>query len=135
MSIVWIETNGASGVKESDLESFNTQSKLLFLQAVDGKIDQGTYFLIDRLYHMSAIRNPEVRFAWLMQGLELKVKKEELLHNVEAMLSEQGRMKFTRPLYRKLAALDRERALRVFAKNSGEYHPICAKMVQKDLGI
>jgi leukotriene-A4 hydrolase len=67
-----------------------------------------------------------------MQGLALKVAQPEFLRDVEAMLSQQGRMKFTRPLYRGLAAVDRARALAVFAENASSYHPVCARMVQKD---
>jgi leukotriene-A4 hydrolase len=112
--------------------SFDTQSRLLFLQALAGKIDADTFQRIDQVYHFSAIRNPEVRFAWLMQGLALKITQPEFLRDVEAMLSEQGRMKFTRPLYRSFAAVDRARALAVFAKNSSSYHPVCVRLVQKD---
>jgi leukotriene-A4 hydrolase len=129
---VWIDTKGASGVNKSDVSSFNTQSRLLFLQALEGKIDADTFRRIDQVYHFSAIRNPEVRFAWLMQGLALKVAQPDFLRDVEAMLSQQGRMKFTRPLYRSLAAVDRARALAVFAENTSSYHPVCVRLVQKD---
>lgn len=49
----------------------------------------------------------------------------------------QGRMKFTRPLYRQLYALEETRnvAIQTFVQRSSFYHPICRSMVAKDLGV
>jgi len=58
---------------------------------------------------------------------------EGALETAEAMASEIGRLKFTRPLYRSLKSYDAERAQRLFDENKKAYHPITAKMVQRDL--
>jgi leukotriene-A4 hydrolase len=42
-------------------------------------------------------------------------------------------MKFVRPLYRQLAIVDRDLALKTFEKNKDFYHPICRGLVEKDL--
>lgn len=49
----------------------------------------------------------------------------------------QGRMKFTRPLYRELFALEDTRSMAVdtFKGRALFYHPICRSMVAKDLGV
>lgn len=50
---------------------------------------------------------------------------------------DQGRMKFTRPLYRELFALEETRsmAIQTFRERASFYHPICRAMVAKDLGV
>lgn len=49
----------------------------------------------------------------------------------------QGRMKFTRPLYRELFAFEETRsvAVQTFTERASFYHPICRAMVAKDLGV
>ena len=49
----------------------------------------------------------------------------------------QGRMKFTRPLYRELFALEdtRSTAVTAFKDRALFYHPICRSMAAKDLGV
>ena len=46
-------------------------------------------------------------------------------------------MKFTRPLYRELFALEdtRSTAVSTFKERASFYHPICRSMVAKDLGV
>ena len=75
--------------------------------------------------------NCEVRcgFITLMLRSGLAEGKAEAVK----LATEQGRMKFTRPMYKELAKADLELARSVFLKNKKQYHPICAKMVMKDL--
>jgi len=47
----------------------------------------------------------------------------------------QGRMKFTRPIYKALKAYDPKLARETFLKNRSIYHPVCAKMVAQDLEV
>ncbi len=49
----------------------------------------------------------------------------------------QGRMKFTRPLYKELfkSPMARQLALDTFQAHAACYHPICRKMVAADLGL
>lgn len=51
------------------------------------------------------------------------------------MLSTQGRMKYVRPLFQKLLreATTRDRAIELATRLSPSYHPICGKMVAKDV--
>ena len=51
------------------------------------------------------------------------------------LATEQGRMKYTRPMYKELARVDRDIATATFVKHRSMYHPICAKMVARDLGL
>ena len=56
---------------------------------------------------------------------------------VTAFLTEVGRMKFVRPLYRNLfnAQNGKDLAVQLFKANKHIYHNICATMVSKDLSV
>lgn len=90
---------------------------------------------MDRLYGFTKSGNSEIRFRW--QILCIKAEIEDIIPHVVKLLTEQGRMKFTRPLYRALykSKMGREIARETFVKNQSRYHAICAKMVSRDLGL
>jgi leukotriene-A4 hydrolase len=90
---------------------------------------------LDAAYALSAARNAEVRAAWLR--LRVAAGDADCLPAVRTFLTEQGRMKYLRPLYRQLRR-SRVPALRtaaadIFAQARAGYHPIAAKMVAQDL--
>lgn len=66
---------------------------------------------------ISASKNSEIRFRWLR--VCIKAKYEKCIDNALAMVTEQGRMKFTRPLYRDLYNWDaaREKTVANFKEN------------------
>jgi leukotriene-A4 hydrolase len=86
---------------------------------------------LDEIYSFSSM-NYEVKFQYFMLCLQFGISVE-LLPLVEKMLSEQGRMKFVRPLYRALAKWDRDLAMSIFKKYKLSYHAIAAKMIEIDL--
>mmetsp|Transcript_49651 Transcript_49651/g.105701 ORF Transcript_49651/g.105701 Transcript_49651/m.105701 type:complete len:653 (+) Transcript_49651:110-2068(+) len=75
--------------------------------------------------------NCEVKFRFLRLALASKWSGAEA--PAIEMATSQGRMKYTRPLYRSLKAYNAELAQQTFAKHKSSYHPICAKMVGSDL--
>ena len=57
---------------------------------------------------------------------------------VASFLDEQGRMKFTRPLYRALfrcGPRGKALALQTFKESGSKLHPIARKMAARDLGV
>ena len=66
---------------------------------------------------ISASKNSEIRFRWLR--VCIKAKYEKCIDNALAMVTEQGRMKFTRPLYRDLYNWEtaREKTVANFKEN------------------
>jgi leukotriene-A4 hydrolase len=77
-------------------------------------------------------RNSEIRSRWYT--IALRAKDDRQFANTASFLKEQGRMKYVRPLYRDLAkAAGVAHAKSVFARTKSIYHPIAAKMIQKDL--
>ncbi|KAI6657704.1 hypothetical protein LOD99_449 [Oopsacas minuta] len=87
------------------------------------------------LYNMEDSKNAEIKFKWL--SLCLRSNWEEMYVQVASFLTEVGRMKFVRPLYRNLykAENGRDIALKLFKQHKHIYHNICATMVAKDLEI
>lgn len=53
------------------------------------------------------------------------------------MATEQGRMKFTRPLFKDLAAFDKyhDQAVRTYQEHRASMHPVTAMLVGKDLKV
>jgi len=82
-------------------------------------------------YALGSSRNVELSFRYLSIGLT--AKDETVYHPTAELLGKVGRMKFVRPLYRKLNKVDRKLALETFEKHRDFYHPICRDMVEKDL--
>jgi hypothetical protein len=82
--------------------------------------------------HLSTTHNAELRFRWFT--LLLRSKDLRLLEKTVAFLKEQGRMKYVRPLFRDLCkAVGPAEADKIFAQSKALYHPIAAKMIQRDI--
>ncbi|KAF1318435.1 Leukotriene a-4 hydrolase/aminopeptidase, partial [Globisporangium splendens] len=82
--------------------------------------------------HLSTTHNAELRFRWFT--LFLRSKDLRLLDKTVAFLHEQGRMKYIRPLFRDLCkAVGTVEADKIFATAKTLYHPIAAKMIQRDI--
>jgi leukotriene-A4 hydrolase len=84
-----------------------------------------------KAYSLGTSRNVELSFRYFSIGLT--AKDETVYHPTADLLGTVGRMKFVRPLYRKLNAVHRELAMETFENNRDFYHPICRDMVEKDL--
>ena len=84
---------------------------------------------------ISKSKNSEIRFRWIRVGL--KARYVPAIDEALAMVTEQGRMKFTRPLYRDLNEWDdaRAKAVMTFKKNRSSMHNTTATMVANDLKI
>lgn len=86
---------------------------------------------MNEMYDFDSSENAEIRFRWLMLALECGDRSR--YQAAASMASEFGRMKFCRPLYRALNAVDPALAKSTFAANGHKLHPIAKKMVSSDL--
>lgn len=82
--------------------------------------------------------NSEIKFRWLR--LCLKGDWKACYPHVVQFVTEQGRMKFVRPLYRELHAasgdhVSRDLAVKTFNDCRSLYHNIAATMIAKDLKV
>jgi len=119
-------------------KAFSTAQKILALDLLI-KMD---YFDVIRLndikdtYELDTTQNSEVKFRYLQ--LCLRNPEASFAHfGAVAMATAQGRMKFTRPLFRSLALQGDPRgyvlADQTFKRHKDQFHPICRKMVEADL--
>ncbi|KAJ2747425.1 Leucyl aminopeptidase yscIV [Coemansia sp. BCRC 34301] len=130
--------NLPSDLTADQFEALSAPQKVLFFSALGDKgvLTRSLLQALERVYGLSTVRNCEVRFSWL--HLALNNGYEAVFSAAAQMLGEQGRMKYTRPLYRALANCGqqgRELAVSTFEAHRGFYHPICLRLVASDLGL
>lgn len=63
----------------------------------------------------------------------LKFDSSRIVSNASDFVHSQGRMKYVRPIFRALSKIDKSKAKSIFNSARRFYHPITAKMVEKDL--
>lgn len=84
-----------------------------------------------KVYSLEKSQNVELTSRYFTIGL---IARDTSVYQATAdLLGKTGRMKFVRPLYRKLALVDRSLACETFKKNESFYHPICRAQIKKDL--
>ncbi|KAJ3072161.1 Leukotriene A-4 hydrolase, partial [Quaeritorhiza haematococci] len=85
---------------EKDLENFTTSQKIVFLEKLLAKppFPHSILEALSKTYSLSTVRNAEIRFRW--QWLCLMADYEQVFPEVVKFVTEIGRMKFVRPLYR-----------------------------------
>lgn len=120
-----------------DIQGFSANQTVVFLESLLTSFSRSPLLpsqttLLGNTYSLFQTRNVELSARFLQLGL--LAKDNNAYAPTAELLGRVGRMKFVRPLYRKLASADRELALKTYAANKGFYHPICNAMVAKDLG-
>ncbi|RUS20447.1 peptidase family M1-domain-containing protein [Endogone sp. FLAS-F59071] len=120
-----------------DLTNFRSTQKIVFLERLTDLAPLPHRLLVrmDELYKLTPIGNADIRFRW--QQLCLLADYEPIYPSVVEFVTEQGRMKFVRPLYRllSLAKNGSELAKRTYLENKSFYHPIAAALIEKDIGL
>ncbi|XP_074758810.1 leukotriene A-4 hydrolase isoform X3 [Athene noctua] len=129
--------------KESDLGSFSSADlkemsshqliEFLALLLLEAPLPVSHVQRMQQVYDFNAINNSEIRFRWLR--LCIKSKWEEAIPLALKMATDQGRMKFTRPLFRDLYSFDkcRDLAVKTFLEHRASMHPVTSMLVGKDL--
>mmetsp|Transcript_48583 Transcript_48583/g.89502 ORF Transcript_48583/g.89502 Transcript_48583/m.89502 type:complete len:661 (-) Transcript_48583:73-2055(-) len=123
----------------SDIEGWGTTKRCVFLdQLTSSKGDAGPSLSPKACERMADLygflnTNCEIKLRFVKLGLD--AKWSGAVAPAIDLATSQGRMKFTRPAYRALLAYDPELARDTFKKHRNSYHPICAKMVTKDLKV
>jgi len=123
----------------ADIESWTTTKLIVFLDALledtedgGGRLSAAACERMADAYKMLTA-NCELRFRFLR--LSLGAKWAGAKDTAVDLAVSQGRMKFTRPMYRALKTFDTSLARETFLKHRSCYHPICAKMVARDLEV
>ncbi|TVY90405.1 Leukotriene A-4 hydrolase-like protein [Lachnellula willkommii] len=121
---------------KSDIEGLSANQIVVFLEKVQlfkDPLTPAQSKAMGETYSLTNSRNVELSSRYL--GIGLTANDESVYKPTTELLGKVGRMKFVRPLYRKLEKVDRKLALETFEKNKDFYHPICRGLVEKDLGL
>lgn len=130
------DRNGG-GLLENDILLWSSNRITCFLDHLlsltgETPLKEATVLQLHEKYNFGASQNSEILFRYSM--LAIAAQDESMIEVILRFVTSQGRMKFTRPLYRALFASKwRSKAVEAFVQNQSFYHPICAKMVAGDL--
>ncbi len=120
-----------SGTPAASLEASNWSSLewLHFIHSLPQDISVDRLRELDARFRFSESGNSEILFSWLDLGITRDYR--EVYPAVERFLTSQGRRKFLRPLYTKLAATPagREVAERIYARARPTYHPVSQEAI------
>ncbi|KAK7896721.1 hypothetical protein WMY93_022046 [Mugilogobius chulae] len=123
--------------KESDIANLSSHQLIEFLSLLlqEDPLPLSHVKRMQDLYNFNSYMNSEIRFRWLR--LCVRSKWEEMVPTALKMATEQGRLKFTRPLFRQVYTFEkyREEAVRVFQAHRAAMHPVTAGLVAKALKV
>lgn len=120
--------------QSDDIKGWMANQIVVFLELIQGfeqPLTKEALHVLGETYSFTKSQNVEVLSRYLTVGL--MAKSDEVLQPTAELLGKVGRMKFVRPLYKRLNKVDRDLAVKTFEKNKDFYHPICRSMVEKDL--
>ncbi len=94
-----------------------------------------TLVAMKQLYGLAESKNSEILFRYCL--LAIAAEDESIVPVVVRFITSQGRMKYVRPLYRKLyrSKIGKGIAIDTFLQHKDIYHPIAAKMIANDLKV
>ena len=101
------------------VDAWTTQELLHFLRAQPLHLEQERMRELDEAWRLTASGNSEILDQWLLMAI--RNEYAPAWPRLEAFLIEVGRRKYVKPLYE---ALDRDRAVAIYARARPGYHPI-----------
>ncbi|KAG1490726.1 hypothetical protein G6F46_008776 [Rhizopus delemar] len=120
-----------------DVENFSAGQKIVFLERLTDctPLSHHAILKMDTLYQLTPNHNADLRLRW--QQVCLMADYEPIYPQVVQFITQQGRMKFVRPLYRLLhqAKNGAQLAVDTYLQNKSFYHPIAAQLIEKDIGL
>ncbi|RLU18861.1 hypothetical protein DMN91_009219 [Ooceraea biroi] len=135
--IEWKEISTSTFMK-SDIDSLSPAQKVAFLtelhkSSVNLSLDKMQ--VMADTYQLDSIKNSEIRFIWLR--LCIKNRWESKVDDALAFATEQGRMKYVRPIFRDLYEWEamRQRAIDIYLSKKNKMMYVTAHAVAKDLHL
>ncbi|XP_060927955.1 leukotriene A-4 hydrolase isoform X1 [Limanda limanda] len=133
----WIKAIDLNSFTENDLKTMSSHQLIEFLSLLlqEDPLPLTHLKKMQEVYSLNVVLNAEIRFRWLR--LCVRSKWEEAVPLALKMATEQGRMKFTRPLFREVFNFEKfsDEAVRVFLAHRAEMHSVTSGLVAKDLNV
>jgi len=133
----WKEATEECPFAAQDLKAFTSGQTIEFLaQLLEEKpLSIPKLEKMQQLYQLDNVQNSEIKFRWIRLGLMAHF--EPAVPKAIEMVTEQGRMKFLRPLYRDLYEWEakRQEAIEVFLRLKDQYMQVAAYGLEKDLKL
>ncbi|XP_074645095.1 leukotriene A-4 hydrolase-like isoform X2 [Tubulanus polymorphus] len=121
----------------SDIEGFSSNQirEFLSLLLLEAPLSSIKMTALKELYKIHEMHNSEIRFRWLR--LAIKAEQDFAIKPALEFVTEQGRMKFTRPLYRDLFKWNgsKNAAVKNFNEHRPSMHNVTATLIAKDLHL
>lgn len=141
LSKKWIEAGDEAleGFTGDEYANLTSKQRVEFLAqmlfAPEADLSVAKCERIEKIYDLNSVGNSEIKFRWLRLGL--RSRWEKAVPRAIAMATEQGRMKFTLPLFRDLYAWEnaRPQAIEAFKLNLPNTHSTTASLVAKILHL
>lgn len=104
--------------------SWSTHEWIHFLRHLPRSLTRDQMAQLDAAFHFSGTGNSEILHEWLMQSIQHRY--EPAYDALESFLLRQGRRKFLKPLYQKLAESEEglARAAQIYEKARPTYHSV-----------
>ena len=125
----------------ADLDGFNSNQKIVFLERLQTfpPLPASHITHLGDLYKVADTANAEIRFRFYGLGLRdpNSVPEHLALDAARWVVGDdgsgviKGRAKFCRPVFRAIAKVDRDLAVKYFEKHKAEFHPIARKLIEK----
>jgi aminopeptidase N len=121
----------ATGALDGVGQGWVTTEWLGFVNALPREMTRAQMDALDARFKFSQAGNSEILFAWLMHAV--RNSYEPAYPSVERFLTQMGRRKFLRPLYRAMEENPRTKEMgrRIYAQARPTYHPIAASSIDE----
>ena len=120
--------------EQLDVSGWTTHHWLHFLRSLPETLTNDQLAALDKAFHFTQSGNSEILSTWL--GIAIDHQYKAAYPQVKAFLTSQGRRKFLRPLYQKLAQTPegKQFALEIYREARPMYHAISRNTIDAILG-
>ncbi|SDK53796.1 M1 family metallopeptidase [Microbulbifer yueqingensis] len=121
----WLD--GEISAEEIDTSEWTYHQWKYFLDGMPEQLSDEQLKELDSTFNLTQSKNNEIAFSWLM--IAVRNDYQPAFERLESFLTEIGRNKFLRPLYRNLVESGKqEMAAEIFEKARPGYHPLTVKV-------
>ena len=124
--------------RDLDTDGWSTQQWVHFIRALPRDLDTARLAELDKAFGLSRRGNGEILESWLQLAIDsgYVFESSEADDALASFLTRQGRLKYLKPLYTKLASTPEglERARKIYAVARPGYHPVSAESIDRIVG-